>query len=227
MKRMLVFLLTAGLLVAFSTTALAEFCDRYWSDPNPPTDQINPVWWEADGSWKWHTPADADTAGPWFYGPDRYDRANHNATKNLPIPPPPAIPDGESMYFGHENLFVETNAKILTLIIDYTGGDLDLTGFGMGWRAGAKVATEKDVREVADTDDLLYIKILIVPQPSWEWVEITNNGPGAATINSVEFYTQCDPIPSLTEWGMVGLVVLMLAAGTMVIVRRRRATAVA
>ena len=43
--------------------------------------------------------------------------------------------------------------------------------------------------------------------------------------------TTCTPkmrgeaVPSLTQWGLVGLVVLMLAAGAMVIVRRRRATA--
>jgi len=211
MKKSIIIILALTLTALFATAALADSMvenDRYATDPIPtlgPMTDYDPV---PDGeNWTWPAPYIYSYPGGPIY------------PQLLPSNPPP-LPANNWMVFGMENLYWPTNEKSVYLVIEYTGGELILDGLGYSYNgkvmhAGGGVLVNEPGR--------LVIVWPIWPQPDWEWLLVKNVGGAPVTFTNIYFYDECIPVPSLTQWGIIGLVLLMLAAGAMVIVRRRRA----
>ena len=152
-------------------------------------------------------------------------------------PPPTALNGGDEVAYGMDNGTQELWIKRLVLRITYddrsgTGG-LEMTGHGQDWLPKGKEGQEILItEEPTGTDGVvtLVITILYDPQPEWEWVKVGATGQGV-DILEVVMITTCTPkmrgteLPSLTQWGMIALVLLILAAGAMVIRQRRRTMA--
>ena len=49
----------------------------------------------------------------------------------------------------------------------------------------------------------------VITQPDWEYIVIQNPGPNSVTITNASIGSSCSPIPSLTAYGMMLLVLLL------------------
>jgi len=212
MRKLTAVLLAMTLIALFATAVSADTMvenDRYVTGPiatlGAMTD-YDPT--PAGASWTWPMPpyVTAYPGGPIY-------------PQLLPSNPP-ALPANNWMVFGMENIYWPTNEKSVYLVIEYTGGELLLDGLGYGYEGKA---IHSGGAVLVNEPGRLVIVWPVWPQPDWEWLLVKNVGGAPVTFNSIYFYDECIPVPSLTQWGIIGLVLLMLAAGAMVIVRQRRA----
>jgi hypothetical protein len=225
MKKIVVCFATLAAIMLFASGATADPMaqnDRHIGGPLASIDGV-----------EFHPTFDADPPDedyPWDWPDPPYtlheyaDPVTGEYPEAWPIEtvPIPAIPAGNWMVFGMENLYWPTNIKSVYLVIEYTGGSLDLEQLGWGYAPGSPSQT---LGVTYSSPGKLIVVWTIDPQPDYEWLLIKNNGVEPAVITKVYFTDECHPVPSLTQWGIIGLVLLMLAAGAMVIVRRRRAMA--
>jgi hypothetical protein len=140
---------------------------------------------------------------------------------------PPAssiqVPNGSCVLIGKENGDFDL-LKRMRLVVTYTGGTLGLQEVVWGNRPSYRVTPGLPAPATltrSNAGGVLTIEFYI-NQPDWEYVRLIATG-AQVTITDVHFETECTLVPSLTQWGIFALVALMLAAGAIVIVRRRRA----
>ena len=216
MKRATIFFAALGLVFLFTSLCSAEpeiYKDRFYSDGHPPS-PYDPTWTGA--TWNWVNP-------PYTHS---FPRATNPKDT---IPNPAVLNAGDSLLFGMENLHIPGAVKTLTLNITYTGATADLDWRAAAWGGYVDGDTTsfhtRTLSRVTVTKAAGSLKVVVImPQPDWEWILIKNSGIGQATFTTVVLYSTCErAVPSLTQWGMIGLGVLILGAGAMVIVRRRRA----
>ena len=130
-----------------------------------------------------------------------------------------SIPDGQKLCIAVENMLVSENATDLRL--DLTGTSLMELALGSyyGLPAGG---TATLVGDPLRTAILLKYHFRFVPQPDWHVVIFNNAAKGAATVTKITASPRCY-VPSLTEWGLGVLVLVLLASTAFVIYRRRKA----
>jgi hypothetical protein len=121
------------------------------------------------------------------------------------------------------NINIDTNKKLVRVYLEYAGGTVALAEIACGSADGTPCNGEV----MSETNDgaIYDLKYWIVPQPDWEYFVIENTGGTDVTINKAAISTNCSPIPSLTPYGLMLLVLLL--AGTAVWVMRRRSAVAA
>ena len=137
---------------------------------------------------------------------------NPNFTAGVPQAPV-VLQANQVLVLAMRNILVKTNKKYLRVHAEYTGPVVQRQSVGFDIGVGGVVSETN----AAGVYDLTY---LVVPQPSWEYVVLRNPGPGTLTVNRATIESNCSPIPSLTPYGL--LLLVLLVAGTSVWVLRRR-----
>jgi len=136
----------------------------------------------------------------------------------------------QTIWFGLENQAVDTNKTKVWLYLDgnivFNGlNDIDtLKGYGPDTPYhGSKLSKSPYGNQG------VVFSGLIRPQPDWEVIVLKNKTSNAATITDVRQCFQCEPtipdvtnIPSLTTYGIIILVLLLLAS-TVWVIRKKRA----
>jgi hypothetical protein len=183
---------------------------------------------------------DAATVWPgvYYFGPDQVPATNfdRNPDGTWPgiyigaLPPPPvALANTHVMVIGMDNGRVVTNKKYMTVEFTYTGLPNSLEFIApqdaqMGFPGSSfALMKETDVAlPLPAVGRVYHLEYVIVPQPNWEWIRVTNISGGPVTIEKATAHTVCIPIPSLTPYGLM-LLVLLLAGAAIWVMRRRRA----
>jgi len=225
MRRIVVLLTVLSLVFAFSALGIAgpkALDDTGYTNPNPDVNTLR-----NSPTWIWTGPSEPENAdNPWQWNPPYGNPGLPGNGYTLAA--------GASVALYRENRFLSDFKKTITLIAEYAGGDLDFVEAGWGYQLDKDPGTNEQVKRSSSTDQFfvriddgatLKVEFDIIPQPDYEWILIKNNGGSAATLTADMLFERECALPSLTQWGMIALVVLMLAAGAMVIVRRRRAVA--
>ncbi len=134
---------------------------------------------------------------------------------------PYTVLDGESFWIGIENIFDDVRVK--TLRVHLTGSDvgaghsITVTGFDTAGVSGDFVINYT-TNTIGD-DEVEYI-INFDPQPEWEVIWFVASG--TFDIESIEASSNCRaPVPSLTQWGMIVLALLLIGSTIFIFVRRR------
>jgi hypothetical protein len=129
-----------------------------------------------------------------------------------------------------DNIRVTKNKKYMTLEFTYTSpgnGALKFTAPGdahMG-SPNSSFALMKETTTTVGANKVYHLEYLIIPQPNWEWIRVHNTGTGptgTVTITKTTWNAKCWPIPSLTPYGLM-LLVLLLAGTAAWVIRRRSA----
>jgi len=147
---------------------------------------------------------------------------NGDFTAGVPDAPIILAP-GEVIVLAMRNIRVDANKKLLRAYIEYVGTD-DLVLDDVGHGSANGMVSVGGIKEETLGTGVYDLKYWIIPQPDWEYVVIRNNGGAPITINKAVIETNCSPIPSLTPYGIMLLVLLL--AGTAVWVMRRRSAVV-
>ncbi len=142
---------------------------------------------------------------------------------------PGSIGAGSSMWFADTNVYVPGNEKVYTLKLFGTGSspftalkDTNATGYLPGGFAYAALTTGRDV---SGTPAVFTAHFR--PQPAWEKIQIKNTGGSSVAIDSVSGTSDCHPVPSLTTYGLIALLLLLIGSAVWVMRHRRRAHSVA
>lgn len=147
---------------------------------------------------------------------------NPEFTPGMPTDPVILTP-GDVIVLAMRNINIDTNKKLVRVYLEYAGGTVALAGNDCGAADGTPCSGE--VMSETNAAGVYDLKYWIVPQPDWEYFVIENTGGTNVTINKATISTNCSPIPSLTPYGVMLLVLLM--AGTAVWVMRRRSAVTA
>jgi hypothetical protein len=147
--------------------------------------------------------------------------------KGLP-PASLSLPAGQFLVLGIGNWQVDKNTKQLDVHIACPVlPALDLAFRHFGYRQTPSIVPG-DIFVQANAGLAYDLHWDIDPQPQWEWMAIKNTAASAITLNSVSWSRYCDPkirpVPSLTTWGILSL--LLLLGGTAVWLIRKRKPAV-
>ncbi|UCD95562.1 MAG: hypothetical protein JSU69_05795 [Candidatus Zixiibacteriota bacterium] len=155
------------------------------------------------------------------------DPGNTNVTAGAPWTAYPGgtieVPPGTQIWIGVENREVPEAKKRLTLTL--TGWDLDeltyvgVTGYDAQGNSGTIAATQSGGGAI--THERAVYQFLFVPQPEWEVIEFSATEDGTVSIDDIVVVSSCN-VPSLTHWGLLVLVLLVLASAVYVIYRRRK-----
>ncbi len=127
---------------------------------------------------------------------------------------------GASIWLGVDNSPVQTATKYMTLYIK--GTHLDSANFKLMDKYGVVGAgkTPGAVLKIVEWHaDAVHILLYFNPQPDWDVVKFTVVGGQAATITHFYVDTHCQ-VPTLTQYGL-GILVLLLIATAIVVYRRR------
>ncbi len=135
-----------------------------------------------------------------------------------PIDPAWDVAAGADVYVGIENEHYWVNMKTITITIATAGAvALDFVS------ATADGVPANHGEPVIDPPGTWTIEIF--PQPDWE-VLVFNNSGGAGTITSITIVSECELVPSMTNYGL-GILALLLIGSTVWVLRRRRVGSVA
>ncbi|MCX6829368.1 MAG: hypothetical protein NT002_08840 [candidate division Zixibacteria bacterium] len=126
------------------------------------------------------------------------------------------IATGTSKWLGIANEYYPNRTKEIRVLLTGTNLDqLQLTDqygvIGDSKSSGVLVST---IQHTATTFEM---KLRFNPQPSWEVLKLTSTG--SVTITKFYLDSQC-PVPTLTQYGL-GVLVLLLIATAFVVYRRR------
>jgi hypothetical protein len=127
---------------------------------------------------------------------------------------------GASIWLGVDNTPMETRTKYMTIYLK--GSHLDSTNFKLTDKYGVVSGkTSGLVLKIVEWHaDAVNIQLEFNPQPDWEVVKFSVVGGGqAATITHFYVDTHCQ-VPTLTQYGL-GILVLLLIATAFVVYRRR------
>jgi len=120
------------------------------------------------------------------------------------------------------NYYVQENKKRVLIYVEGTGATAEPGNHKLEPTATYTFET------VPPADGAWYIKVeaTIIPQP--EQVLLTFEVPGTPKLSHAWASECCTPrrdVPTVSEWGLIVMTVLVLTAGTIVLGRRRRAAA--
>lgn len=166
------------------------------------------------------------------YMPTYYSITSDPGNTELGLPPweeyiggPIEVPTAQSIWIGVDNIYDPDRYKDLRIMIQTTGvlDYVDVIGYDDAGVSDGITATFDTSYTVDDT--LHYYEFTFEPQPAWEVIEFNNSGV-PVTIDNITASSICRrAVPSLTSWGLIILVLMILAAGYMVYRRRANATA--
>jgi len=127
-------------------------------------------------------------------------------------------------YFGIPNGYDDTVIKTLHLYLNGNIGVLDLAYVNAIGYDGSNIPVSTIMlNRIRATATGVLVEIVFEPQPEWETVELNFLNP--VEITSATAWTHCQesyhPVPSLSTWGLIALIVLVLGAG--VVMARRKA----
>ena len=127
-------------------------------------------------------------------------------------------------YFGIPNGYDATVIKTLHLYLNGNLGVLDLAYVNaIGYDASNAPVSAITLNRIRPTATGVLVEIVFEPQPEWETVELEFLNP--VQITSATAWAHCQesyhPVPSLSTWGLIALIVLVL--GTGIILARRKA----
>ncbi|MEW5923880.1 MAG: hypothetical protein AB1746_07830 [Candidatus Zixiibacteriota bacterium] len=150
---------------------------------------------------------------------------------NAPLTGAPWVPytgstinvnSGSSIWIGVENLYVLearknlkvtlTGSALVDLDFDATIG-YDASGVSTGITATLLGAPYIEA-------SLAVYNFTYVPQPEWETIKFTSSG--SVSISGIVVVSSCR-VPSLTQWGIIALVLILIASSIFVVYRRRKA----
>jgi len=138
--------------------------------------------------------------------------------------PPINVAAGATVWIGIENLYWEPNKKKLTVTL--TGNDLrdleyvNTIGYDDAGNSANIIAAPLGVPLIQQ--NLAVYQFQYIPQPQWEVIEFTATGDKAAVdIEGISVISSCR-VPSLTQWGLMALVILLIGSSVFVIYRRRK-----
>jgi len=133
------------------------------------------------------------------------------------------VESGNPLWIGVDNLYVSYQIKRLELTL--TGNSLgDLTIDDLkGYISGGDTTKAWLVNVYPSGNTVKYI-FGFDPQPDWEVILFVNGGAGQVQISDMVMYSTCRRVPSLTQWGVIALVIMLMAA-TYYVYRRKTATA--
>ena len=130
--------------------------------------------------------------------------------------------DGTDFWIGIENIF--DNDRVKTLRVHLTGSNVSaghaitVTGFDAS-RDLSGIDAYLDKKNIISSSEVELI-FKFDPQPEWEVVWLHANGTFG--IESIEASSNCRaPVPSLTQWGMIVLALLLIGSTIFIFVRRR------
>jgi hypothetical protein len=167
------------------------------------------------------------------YMPTYYSVNSDPGNTELDLPPweeylggPVNVPLGQSIWIGVANVYDPDRYKDLLLMIQTTDSlNYDeVIGYDT---LGNSEGIEATLVETYAEGDMHYYFFKFVPQPGWEVIKFTNtvSDPEAVIVNITASSICRRAVPSLTSWGLIILVLMILAAGYMVYRRRANATA--
>lgn len=149
------------------------------------------------------------------------------------------VNSGQTVFFALDNTFVRNNIKHVWLILK---NNTD-TGLFNCLTIDSVIGYDS-VGETSDSIDEFYskpvsrdggktveFKARFIPQPEWEVLAIRNSSGAPCSLHSGSIYSNCvpradwQPIPALTNWGLLILLVLLVISGIIVIRHRRRGVA--
>jgi hypothetical protein len=168
------------------------------------------------------------------YMPVYYSNTTDPGNTELGLPPweeyieftPVVVANGQSIWIGVDNLYDPERIKDLRLMVQTSGvlDYVDVIGYDAAGVSDGITATFDTSYTV--NDSMHYYEFTFEPQPEWEVIELINNSGVPVTISNITASSICRrAVPSLTSWGLIILVLMILAAGYMVYRRRAGATA--
>ena len=142
-------------------------------------------------------------------------------TSDATISPEETINTGTSKWLGIENAYDPNLFKYLTIRLTGTNLlQLQLTD-QYGVISGSKSLGEL-LTTTTHTATLIEMRFKFSPQPAWEVLKFTSTGN--VTITNLYLDSRC-PVPTLTQYGLAVLVLLLIATAFVVYRRRHRVIA--
>jgi hypothetical protein len=140
-------------------------------------------------------------------------------TSDATISPAETINTGTSKWLGINNGYRPEKYKVITVYLQGTGlNNLQLSD-QYGVVAGNKTPGAL-LETSAHSSTQFIMKFGFNPQPSWEVLKLTSTG--SASITNFYIVYDCNPkaVPTLTQYGL-GVLILLLIATAVVVYRRR------
>ena len=130
---------------------------------------------------------------------------------------------------GNHNLFQQVNIKYIQDPFIQQEGEVYWVGIYVYWLSGPHNPVGWKTADVEQypppytgthyMDDAVYRDL-----QTYEWLELKD--PGQVSLDLAFVITNAEVIPTLNQWGLIALVLVLLAAGTVFVLRRRRARVV-
>ncbi|MFQ6008587.1 MAG: hypothetical protein ACE5K8_06495 [Candidatus Zixiibacteriota bacterium] len=137
------------------------------------------------------------------------------------------VAPNSTIWIGVENFQVDDQKKKFYLILKGDNvNNLDTVNIVAYDSLGSSALYNYYDYAKTGTADSIRTYVLIVPQPHWEVIALKNKGAQAVTITGGFGNTYCTVnVPSLTEYGLLVLLVLLILSGIYVIYQRRKGVA--
>lgn len=135
------------------------------------------------------------------------------------------VNNGQNLWIGVENLYDAGRTKTLRVTLTGTnvnGHAYTATGFDASGNSGDITATV--IGQIAFDANTVQVTFTFSPQPQWEVIRLT--AASNISIEEIDATSYCRaPVPSLTQWGIMALVLILIGSSVFVIYRRRKAVA--
>lgn len=135
------------------------------------------------------------------------------------------VAQNEFIFLGARNGQVLSHQKSCTLHVE--GQNLDKLQIlnKAGYKKDGYLALVDSVSSSGSNTHRVFIMV-INPQPHFEWFKLKDTSATQATVDTAYFGTYCylkkKPIPTLTNYGLLVLLVLLVISGIIVIRQRRK-----
>ncbi len=135
------------------------------------------------------------------------------------------VTENEFIFLGARNSQVSTHQKSCTLHV--VGQNLDKLQIlnEAGYKKDGSLALVDSVSSSGSNIHRVFIMV-IDPQPHFEWFKLEDTSATQVTVDTAYFGTYCylkkKPIPTLTNWGLLILFLLLVASAIYVIYQRRK-----
>lgn len=138
---------------------------------------------------------------------------------------PSSIADNDSVWFGSPNIYIpEWRKKYFLKLYGDSTHNLEAPD-AKGYKTTDSLSDRSNITKSTIAGGVKFY-VLFTPQPEWEVVLVKNASGQQVAIDSVKASSTCypTPVPSLTTYGIIVLVLLLLAS-TVWVIRKKRAHA--